>query len=127
MENRDKRQRKIFRYAVAAGVLFLLILISIVAANNYVRKVPVITAKEQLEFSANSEISIDDICMIECAGRYRYTISALWADGTDNELEVDDDQKIIKVGNQTGQCIVSVNAVGENGERRSEEITITIK
>lgn len=127
MEKEDKKQRKAFRYIILAAVLFLLLLVCVVMMNSYVRRVPVITAKEQLEFSSNSEISINDIVQIECAGRYRVTISASWADGTETELEVDNDRGIIKVGDQSGKCIVNVTAVGENGERRSEEMTITIQ
>lgn len=91
----------------------------------YLDEVPVITVRENLVFSANSEIGVQELAQIEKARTIR--LRAQWADGSMAELETDNTKQILRVGNRTGECHVSICATGENAEMRDAEVTVRIE
>ncbi len=91
----------------------------------YLDEVPVIMVREQQVFSTNSEIGVQELAQIEKARSIRLT--AQWADGSMEELEPDNTKQVLRVGNKTGECHVTICATGENAEMRDAEVTIRIE
>ncbi|SHM90787.1 hypothetical protein SAMN04487860_1239 [Ruminococcus flavefaciens] len=89
------------------------------------QKVPVITPKEQLAFSANSEIYISEMADFESC--YNAEImSAEWEDGGYEKLTIMSDGKSIIIGDRKGRLNVMVKAKGDRQDI-SCEICLTIK
>lgn len=93
--------------------------------KTYMDQVPTIEVKEQLTFSANSEIPVQEIARIEKARTIK--LSAQWADGSMEELYVDKEKLVLQIGNKTGECHVFIAATGENAETKSAEVIIMIE
>lgn len=113
---------------IIGGVIILpiaIVLYLLWGLKNYMDQVPTIEVKEQLTFSTNSEISVQEIARIEKARTIK--MSAQWADGSMEELHVDKEKQLLQVGNRTGECHVFIVATGENAETRSTKVIITIE
>lgn len=119
-----KNRKKI----ILAGVMILplaIVVFLLYGVKAYLDEVPVITIREQQVFSTNSEIGLQELAQVEKARSIR--LRAQWADGSMEELETDNTKQVLRVGNKTGECHVTICATGENAEMRDAKVIIRVE
>ena len=93
----------------------------------YLNRVPQIQAKENLHFSAGSDLLPDDLAEISVADSkitvVKRITEAFWADDTSDDIRIEQNGRAVSVGDRTGLLFVTVTATGVE----SRDVTVPVR
>ena len=99
----------------------------IVGIQQYLDEVPVLTAKENVNATADMDLHYEDIAVIQ-KSRDTKISSFSWEDGREQtEAYISKDKATIHFGKDTGTCLVTISAVGTNSEHRDITVPVMVE
>ncbi|MBQ7776353.1 MAG: hypothetical protein IJ379_10580 [Lachnospiraceae bacterium] len=117
-------------YIIGFGIVLLVGLVGvvgIVGIQQYLDEVPVLTAKENVNATTDMDLHYKDIAVIE-KSRDTEISSFSWEDGREQtEAYISKDKATIHFGKDTGTCMVTISAVGNNSEHRDITIPVMVE
>ncbi|MDE7303820.1 MAG: hypothetical protein K2N60_10940 [Oscillospiraceae bacterium] len=122
-----KKSVKIILFAVAFAIVTATAVLGL-AVKKYLDEVPVIAPKSPVYAEIGSTISIADLADIERSMSSRIG-SIEWHIAGESDItnaKVSDDGQSLFVGDYPGSFDVTVHAVGENSESRTEKVTVEV-